>query len=181
MHHSWRLTEPQTSDHVIDVESALGINPGVHTCSRYSSSGNISSRYTPFLVVWTGSKESCIPLEQFQLEHGQISMFSEQIAPLVRLRNEVWTSEAENMQVGLAKLLPEQHYQHGECTLIWPHSLRSVYTIRHTAQTDVCRFFKSERRGTENISQCSQSERSCTELVLRTFCRGRVPRTYMNL
>ena len=39
------------------------------------------------------------PLEQFQLEHGHtmFSMFSEQIAPLVRLQNEVWTMWTENM------------------------------------------------------------------------------------
>ena len=62
-----------------------------------------------------------IPLEQFQLEHGQ-TMFSEQIALLVRLRNEVWTMWN------------------------WEH-----------VQTEVCADLKSERRGTENISQCSQS------------------------
>ena len=48
------------------------------------------SRNTPFLVVWTGSKESCSKESCFQLEDGQ-TIFSEQITPLVRLRNEVWT------------------------------------------------------------------------------------------
>ena len=48
--------------------------------------------------------------------------------------------------------------------------MRSVYTISHTAQTEMCADFKSERRGTKNISQCSQSERSCTENILPGSC-----------
>ena len=88
-----------------------------------------------------------LPLEQFQLEHGQ-SMFSEQIAPLIRLRNDV--------KVG------------------------GVYIITHTAQTEMRADFKSERRGTENISQCSQSERSCTENLFREHFAGVVYREHMN-
>ena len=61
-------------EHLHPIEPPLPLSgpwipviPGVHTCSRYSSSGNMfsehvlgtCSRYTPFLVVWTGSKENC--------------------------------------------------------------------------------------------------------------------------
>ena len=56
--------------------------------------------------------------------------------------------------------------------------LRSVYTISHTAQTEMCADFKSERRGTENISQCSQSERSCTENLFREHFAGVVYREH---
>ena len=54
-------------------------------------------------------------------------------------------------------------------------------TISHTAQTEMCADLKSERRGTENISQCSKSERSYVyrELVLRIYSWVCVPRTYM--
>ena len=57
--------------------------------------------------------------------------------------------------------------------------LRSVYTIGHTAQTEMCVDFKSERRGTENISQCSQSERSCTENLFREHFAGVVYREHI--
>ena len=54
------------------------------------------------------------------------------------------------------------------------YTLRSVYTTSHTAQTEMCADFKSKQRGTENISQCSQSERSCTENLFREHFPGYV-------
>ena len=44
----------------------------------------------------------------------------------------------------------------------------------------MCADFKSERSGTENISQCSQSERSCTENLFRENFAGVVYREHMN-
>ena len=116
-------------------------------------------------------------LEQFQLEHGRI-VFSEQIAPLVRLRNEVWTMwNRERVLTGRG--LARRPLSAGECTLNWPHTLRSVYTISHTTQTEMCADFKSERRGTENISQCSQSERLCTKNLFREHFAGVVYREHI--
>ena len=107
------------------------------------------------------------PLEQFQLEHGQ-TMFSEQIAPLVRLRNEVWTMwNREHVLTGqgLARRRLSAQRAHVKNYLIslvlFFYTLRSICTISHTAQTEMCADLKSEWRGTENISQCSQSERLC--------------------
>ena len=119
-----------------------------------------------------------IPLEQFQLEHGQ-STFSEQIAPLVRLQNEIWTlwnREHVLSGRGLARRPLSARRVHVK----WPHTLRSVYTISHTAQTEMCADFKSEWRGTENISQCSQSEHSCIENLFREHFVGVVYREHMN-
>ena len=44
----------------------------------------------------------------------------------------------------------------------------------------MCANFKSERRGTENISQCSQSEHLCTENLFREHFAGVVYREHMN-
>ena len=136
------------------------------------------SRYTPFLVVWTGSKKSCSRLEQFQLEHGQ-TMFSEQIAPLVCLRNEVWTMWNREHVLsgrGLARRPLSAWRVHVKMT---SHVVQCIYTISHTAQTEMCADFKSERRGTENISQCSQSECSCTENLFREHFAGVVYREHI--
>ena len=43
----------------------------------------------------------------------------------------------------------------------------------------MCADFKSERRGTENISQCSQSERSCTKNLFREHFAGVVYREHI--
>ena len=43
----------------------------------------------------------------------------------------------------------------------------------------MCAEFKSERRGTDNISQCSQSERSCTENLFRERFAGVVYREHI--
>ena len=84
----------------------------------YASSWNnmfseytISSSQNRFLRV-------VFPLEQFQLEHGQ-TVFSEQIAPLVRLGNEVWTLwnwEHVLSGRGLARRPLSARRVHGEIT-----------------------------------------------------------------
>ena len=56
----------------------------------------------------------------------------------------------------------------------WPHTLRSVYIISRTAQTDMCADFKSELRGTENISVLAilnaRVPRTCSENMLPGSC-----------
>ena len=94
-------------------------------------------------------------------------MISEQIDPLVRLRNEVWTMwNREHVLTGrgLARRPLSARRVHVKMT---SHVAQCMYTISHTAQIEMYADFKSERRGTENISQCSQSERLCTENLFR--------------
>ena len=58
------------------------------------------------------------------------------------------------------------------------HVVQYIF-ISHTAQTEMCANFKSERRGTKNILQCSQSERSCTEDLFREHFPGYVYREHI--
>ena len=127
--------------------------------------------YTPFLVVWTGSKESC-----FQLEHGQ-TMFSEQITPLVHLQNAVWT------------MWNREHVLTGRGLARRPLSARRVH-VNMTSHVAQCIHV--------NKSHCALRRPRCVpllnlngkgyrehftvlaiwtlvywELVSRTFCRGR--------
>ena len=99
--------------------------------------------------------------------------------PLSTHPKQVWTLCYREQCSKWAGLSTQTAYQHRECTLKWPHTLRSVYTISHTAQTEMCAHFKSERRGTENISQCSQYERSCTENLFREHFAGVVYREHI--
>ena len=119
------------------------------------------------------------PLEQFQLEHGQ-TMFSEQIAPLVCLRNEVWTMWNREHVLSWRDFARRPLSARRVHVKMTSHVAQCMYTISHTAQTEMCADFKSERRGTENISQCSQSERSCTEILFREHFAGVVYREHMN-
>ena len=116
------------------------------------------------------------PLEQFQLEHGQ-TMFSEQIAPLVCLRNEVWTMWNREHVLsgrGLARRPLSAQRMHVKMT---SHIAQCIHNKSYCAQ--MCADFKSERSGTENISQCSQSERSCTENLFRHHFAGVVYREHI--
>ena len=54
------------------------------------------------------------------------------------------------------------------------------WQLCHTAQTEMCADLKSERRGTENISQCSQSECLCAKNLFREHFAGVVYREHMN-
>ena len=65
----------------------------------------------------------------------------------------------------LAGLSTQMRSQHGECTLKWPwHVAQCIHNNKVILRRPRCSAdFKSEWRGTENISQCSQSERSCSE------------------
>ena len=118
--------------------------------------------------------------------HGQ-TMFSEQIAPLVRLRNEVWTlwyREHVLSGRGLAcrPLSPRRaHVKMTSPALCYSSTRCAVCTISHTAQSKMCADLKSERRGTENISQCSQSDRSCTENLFGEHFSGYVYREHIHV
>ena len=120
------------------------------------------------------------PLEQFQLEDGQ-SMFSERIAPLVRLRKEVWTMWNREHVLsgrGLARRPLSARRVHVKMT---SHVAQCIHNKSYCADrvTEMCADFKSERRGTENISRCSQSERSCTKNLFREHFAGVVYREHI--
>ena len=112
-------------------------------------------------------------------------MFSKQIAPLVCLRNEVWTMRNQEHVLtgrGLARRPLSAQRVHVKMTssaLLFIYTLRSIYTICHTVQTEMCADLKSARRGTKNISQCSQSEHLCTENLFREHFPGYMYREHI--
>ena len=95
----------------------------------------------------------------------------------------MWNREHVLTGRGLARRLLRARTAHVEMTssalCLFFYTLRNVYTISHTAQTEMCADFKSEWRGTKNISQCSQSECSCTKNLFREHFPGYVYREHI--
>ena len=121
------------------------------------------------------------PLEQFQLEHGQI-MFLEQIAPLVCLRNKVWTMwNREHVQTGrgLARRPLSPRRPHQPCVILL-HVAQYLHNKSYCADWDVCRFKIWANGYREHFPVLAIWMLMYRELVSRTFSRVRVPRTYMN-
>ena len=103
------------------------------TCSRNTFSVHTIS------CSLNGFSRVVFPLEQFQLEHGQ-SMFSEQIAPLVCLRNEVWmmwNREHVLSGRGLARRVLSARRVHVKMT---SHVAQCIHNKSYCADRDVCRF-----------------------------------------
>ena len=106
-------------------------------------------------------------------------MFSEQIAPLVCLRNEVWTMRNRKHVLtgrGLARRPPSAWRVHIKIT---SHVAQCIHNKSYCADRDVCRFYKIWTKGYREHSQCSQSERSCTENLFREHFVGVVNREHI--
>ena len=153
--------------------------PGVHTCSRYMQFQREHVLSTHHLLQSERVLKSRVPARTVpagtQSNHvlGTNRPLS---TPPKRSLNDVKPRTC-SMWAGLST---QTAISAESARKKWPHTLRSVYTISHTAQTEMCADFKSEQGGTENISQCSQSERSCTKNLFREHFAGVVYWEHMN-